>query len=240
LYALVGAHHSYVLPSSDSDLPDRKEIEERYADRVADAQHAYEEELASGQDPTSASATLKADCQMAAAERDEQYAAHFPRNDEVLTQYPDLRTDCDGPYQTIEVDYRLSGSVPIVLNYIVFVPWPGYPTYQNPFGWDYGVIYPPERFRRKYHSWRNSYAMSGRRSLFGLVGHRGPVLAANASGFKARAYAARRLPVRSSPGSVHGGASSSHDQYGRVAGVRPTRCSASGILWWRLAERKDR
>jgi len=173
-FYLVGQDHVYSMNSREAGQSERQKIEQDYADNLAAYQAEYKRVLESGDDPVAAAQDLDVALQSAAADRDARLAGLYATADDLRLQHPELQVDGDAPYQVVAVRSHEEDSTPVFDSYTVYAPWPGYTVEEYPYGWRYGVVYNPVRFRSTYDGWHRSFVASGR-AFTGLRSHSGRV-----------------------------------------------------------------
>ncbi len=223
-YCLVGAHHAYTLESPEQSQSERMDIETQYADKVADAEQTYKQEVDAQADADDAQKELTEHVEAAAAERDQKLAAICGNDDSLLAAHPDLRLEFEGPYQLVRIDYRRRGGAKVIQACQVLPAWPGYDQYvPEPYGWTYHRKFAYEDFVRARRDWITRVGSPERHSFWGLVGHEGliPVTIVRADGHGYGLYGSRYGAPRYGSTSHYGstpGFSSSRPRYGSVPG----------------------
>jgi hypothetical protein len=175
---LVGLRHVYDIPAwPDPSSAQRARIEERYAQAVGMAQSEYDQamtDVAGAEaddkgsvhqaDRDSAQFHCESSIEAAAENRDAALGQLYPVDDQILTQYPDLAVDADGPYQVLALDLRSGAGVYDVTFLQPYADFPGPP----PFGWTYGTPYSWFQYTTVVTSWRKRWRTHGRPPFIGL------------------------------------------------------------------------
>lgn len=177
MVVLLGPKHAYKIDPEDPKTKQRELIEKGYADQVAADEKMCDDMVASGEDPDQENVQLKSALEEAANERDSQLAELYHNPEDVRSEYPELKVDGDGPYQVVEVTYKVpaQAAAPVLEDFVVVAPWPGYDVSDQPYGWTFGRHYRPTEFRRHYVAWHDSHVGVGLPVYHGLVGRSGPV-----------------------------------------------------------------
>jgi len=175
IYALVGPGHTFALDSPDSHEADRQRIEQTYADMIRDAKDDFDRRIDQGNDAAAETDSLNERLAELAKERDEQLEGYFPLRNDLRAKYPELRIDGQGPYQVVALDTIARGETRTVQKVVVHAPWSGYPAYERPYGWSYGVPYSPTEFRQVYLNWHRRYVAAGARAYPHLIGRSGRI-----------------------------------------------------------------
>jgi|GEM_PF-3964676 len=215
IYALVGPGHTFALDSPDSHEADRQRIEQTYADMIREAKADFDRRIDQGNDVGAETDSLNERLEELAKERDEQLEGYFPLRNDLRAKYPELKIEGQGPYQVVALDTVARGETRTVQKVVVHAPWSGYPAYEHPYGWSYGIPYSPTEFRQVYLNWHHRYVATGARAYPHLIGRSGRV------NVDIRLGANRRFVVNApSPSPAWGGAARATTR-SSFGGLRP-------------------
>ena len=183
VYYLVGVRHVYRIGTDKYfHAPERKQIEEDYADQVSADNAHYQYQITHGGDSNTESTQLQSALNDLAVERESRLAGLYEVSDSVRRGHPSFNIKVDGPYQVIGVDYHDRDNVQVWDNYTAYAPWPGYEVVgPNPYGWNYGVSYSPGLFLGAYNGWYGGWVGYGRPAFVGFYGQGGPMFVAGLS-----------------------------------------------------------
>ncbi len=177
LCLILGASHVYKVDEKDAHQDQRKQIEQSYADAVAEKRDKYSHTLKSGSGHYPSEKQLKHDLEDLSAERERRLAELYPIADDLREKHPELKVETCGPCPVVQFSSRADGVPDPEEDFVVVEPWPGYEPQESPYGWTYGRHYGPDEFQQEYQSWREVHSQSGQPVFYGLEGRNGPIVA---------------------------------------------------------------